>query len=205
MIVSYQSLVDGGHLDVAGVPEPVAVNVIRKAAIEFCDRSRAWVVDHDPIDLVAGEATYQFSPNNGTVVVRVEEAWVNGLDITATTRLDVQRHINWTSLTGTATQYLQENTEEIILFPKPIAALAAGLTMKVSLKPSRKSTGLEGWLVEKYLDDIIHGALWKLFEMPSKPWSDGNSALEQLLLRALQAFLRCYAQGCLYNTEMVVC
>lgn len=177
MIVSYQSLVDGGHLDVAGVPEPVAINALRKAAIEFCDRSRAWVTDHDPIDLIAEEATYQFSPNNGTVVIRVEEAWVSGMDITPTTRLDVQRNANWTSMLGTPKHYLQENTEELILFPKPVSALSGALTIKVSLKPSRKSTGLEGWLVEKWLDEIMHGAKWKLLEMPSKPWSDGNSAL----------------------------
>ncbi|MDO8310528.1 MAG: hypothetical protein Q7T25_01165 [Sideroxyarcus sp.] len=177
MIVSYQSLVDGGHLDVPGVPEPVAINALRKAAIEFCDRSRAWVTDHDPIDLIAEEATYQFSPNNGTVVVRVEEAWVSGKDISPTTRLDVQRYANWTSLTGTPTHYLQENTEEIILFQKPASSMAEALTMKVSLKPSRRSTGIEGWLVEKYLDEIVHGALWRLLEMPSKPWSEGNSAM----------------------------
>jgi hypothetical protein len=111
------------------------------------------------------------------VVVRIEEAWVSGKDIYPTARLDVQKNINWTSLTGTPTHYLQENTEEIILFPKPISSLAAALTLKVSLKPSRKSTGIENWLVEKYLDDIMHGALWKLMEMPGKPWSEGNSAL----------------------------
>lgn len=161
----------------SGVPEPVAINALRKAAIEFCDRSRVWVIDHDPIDLIAEEATYQFSPNNGTVVIRVEEAWVSGMDITPAARLDVQRNANWTSMLGTPKHYLQENTEELILFPKPVSALSGALTLKVSLKPSRKSTGIEGWLVEKWLDDIVHGAMWKLLEMPSKPWSDGNSAL----------------------------
>lgn len=177
MITTYQSLVDGGNLDVAGVPEPVAINALRKAAIEFCDRSHVWMIDHDPIDLVADESTYQFSPDNGTVVLRIEEMWIEGRPLTPTTLLDLQTTRNWTALTGQPLHYLQQNTEEFILFPKPASSTAAALTMKVTVKPSRRSTGIENWLVEKHLDDIVHGALWKLFEMPSKTWSDGQSAL----------------------------
>lgn len=176
MLTTYQSLVDGGHLDINGVPEPVAINAMRKAAIEFCDRSRVWVMDHDAMTLIVGESTYAFEPNSGAVVARVEQAWVDGVDIDPTTRLDLQNsYANWTTVTGPPTHYLQENTEEIILFPKPTSAQT--LTMKVTLKPSRRSTGIEGWLVEKYLEEIMHGAAWKLLEMPGKPWSDGAAAM----------------------------
>ncbi len=176
MLTTYQSLVDGGHLDIPGVPEPVAVNAIRKAAIEFCDRGLVWVVSHDPVILSAGESTYPFEPDSGTVVARVEQAWVDGVDITPKTRLDLQNaYTNWPTITGAPKHYLQENTEEIILFPKP--ASAQTLTMKVALKPSRKSTGVEGWLIEKYLEEIMHGAAWKLLEIPGKPWTDGAAAM----------------------------
>lgn len=158
-----------------GVPEPVAINAMRKAAIDFCERSRVHVVDQT-ITLAAGYTSHPFEPDNGTVVARVEQAWIDGVDIYPTTRLDLQSaNANWATISGTPTNYLQENTEEIILFPKPDSAQT--LTLKVALKPSRKSNGIEGWLVEKYLEEIMHGAAWKLLVMVGKPWAEPSAAL----------------------------
>lgn len=178
MLVTYQSLVDGGHLDIPGVPEPVAVNAIRKAAIEFCDRSLLWVADHDPIDMVAGESACRLSPPNGTAVVRIEDIWLNEVPLIPTTRLDLQhKNANWNSLAGTPSHYMQENTEEIIIFPTPTSSDAEALTLKVALKPSRRSTTIENWIVEKYLEELMHGASWKLMEMPGKSWTDIQAAM----------------------------
>lgn len=179
MIVTFEKLVDEGRFDMPlDVPYPTAINALRMAAIEFCDRSMVYVADLDPVSVVADEATYSLDAPNGTKVVRIEQAWFNGVKLTPTTRLDLARdYANWPTITGSPTHYTQENTEEVILFPKPTSALADGLTMKVALKPSRTATVIENWLLEKYQDDIFYGAKWHLFEMTDKPWANGDAAM----------------------------
>jgi hypothetical protein len=44
------------HAGCAGVGSDVAKNAIRNAAIEFCDRSWVWRVDHNPIDALLNTA-----------------------------------------------------------------------------------------------------------------------------------------------------
>lgn len=177
MITPYTNLYDEVLPDVPGVPVNVALHAIRNACIKFCERSKIWVVDHDPVAAIANESVYQFEPPNGAVVCDVSTVRFDGVDIDPTTQLDLRNEYrNWPSLTGTPLRYLQENTEELILFPKPNASLANALTMKVALKPTRKSTGIEGWIIEKYQEELAHGAKAKLFAMQKKPWSSGDLA-----------------------------
>jgi len=175
MIVPFTNLYDEVLPDVPGVPVAVALNAIRNACIEFCDRSKIWVVDHDPVAAIAEESVYQFEPPNGAVVCGVSTVRFDGVDIDPTTQLDLRsKYSDWPSMTGTPRRYLQENTEELILFPKPAAALADALTMKVALKPTRKATGIEGWIVEKFSEELAHGAKAKLFAMQQKPWTSAE-------------------------------
>lgn len=177
MITLYTSLYDQVLPDVPGVPQNVALNAIRNAVIEFCGRTKIWVIDHDPISIVANESTYQFEPPNGAVVSSIVAAWFGGVGIDPTTQAELNaEHTGWTTLTGTPTKYLQENSEEVILFRKPTSALTNGLTMKVALKPKRNSTGVEAWIIEEYQEEIAHGAKARLFSMQKKPWSDAALA-----------------------------
>jgi hypothetical protein len=167
--------------DVPGVTQPVAKNAIRNAAIEFCDRSNVWVVDHDLMASIANVGAYQFEPPNGAVVAAVKDSWFNGMPLTPRTAGQLaDEFIDWTAKVGTPVYYLQENTEELILVPMPSAALANAIKAKVALKPSRASTGIERWIFEKYLEEITHGAKGKLFSMQKKPWSDANLAIFHL-------------------------
>lgn len=164
--------------DVPGAPQALALNAIRNAAIEFCLKSKVWVVDHDPLSAIAGQSVYEFEPPTGAVVSGVVSAWFDGRRMAPTTQAELSDEFaNWRTMNGTPTRYLQENAGEIILFPIPASALAGALTMKVSLKPSRASTTIDSWLFESYLEAIAHGAKWKLMIMPKKPWSDGATAL----------------------------
>lgn len=196
---AYTSFYDEVLPDVPGCPQAVALNAIRNAAIEFCERSKVWVIDHDPISAIANEPVYAFEPPNGAVVCGVVTAWFNGVEIDPTTQRDLEsEYRNWPSLPGVPLRYLQQNSAELILFPYPSGALANALTMKVALKPSRASTSIDAWLFEQYLEAIAHGAKWKLMAMPKKPWSDGatamyhktafDSAIDGAVLSAAKAF-----------------
>lgn len=176
-IKTYEAWFDEVLSDVPGVTQAVAKNAIRNAAIEFCDRSRVWVVDHDPMPAVANQGVYPFEPPNGAVVAMVNTAWFNGQKLTPRTAKQLDSEFaDWTVRAGIPSRYLQENTDELILVPMPSEALANAIKAKVVLKPSRASTGIERWIFEKYLEEIAHGAKGKLYSMQKKPWSDPNLA-----------------------------
>lgn len=176
-IKTYESWFDEVLPDVPGVTQAIAKNAIRNAAIEFCDRSKVWVVDHEPMPAVANQGVYPFEPPNGAVVAEVKTAWFNGQQLTPRTAAQLDKEFaKWPAKVGIPSRYLQESTEELILVPMPLANLANAIEAKVVLKPSRSSTGIERWIFEKYLEEIAHGAKGKLYSMQKKPWSDQNLA-----------------------------
>lgn len=202
MIVPYTNLYDEVLPDVPGVTPAVALNAIRNACIEFCSKSNIWVVDHDPIASIADEPVYQFEPPNGTVVSSVVVARFAGFELDPATQGELsEEYGDWQSKSGTPEYFIQENSEELILCPKPIAAVADALKMKVSLKPSRKSTGIEGWIVESYQEELAHGAKAKLFAMNKKPWSSAElagfhlSAFEAAIAAAKMAAAKSLGRG----------
>jgi hypothetical protein len=175
MNVPYTNLYDEVLPDVPGVPQNVALNAIRNAVIEFCDRSGIWIVDIDPVSVTANNSVYPFVSPTDTVVSSIIAIWFNLLRMHPTTELELaDAYINWKTRTGLPVRYLQENTEELIIFPMPAVDQTNALTIKVALKPTRKSTGVEGWIIEKYQEGLAHGAKAKLFAMQKKPWTSAE-------------------------------
>lgn len=173
--------------DVPGVPQNIALNAIRNAAIEFCDRSCCWVVDADPITSVANQANYQFEPESGSEVVRVVQAWYNSLKITEKTAAQLEEDVStqsttlvsgtpWNEQPGIPLYFTIERPDEFILVPYPDTAVTSGIKMKVALKPSRTAKGMEKWVIDKYFEALSHGAKYKLFTMQKKPWSSSDLA-----------------------------
>jgi hypothetical protein len=160
--------------DVPGCSQAMATKAIRAAAIEFCERSEAWRVDLDPVDVLADEASYDFDPDSGTVVVRAMQLWYDGKDLTRKSREELAlQFANWTTQEGTPLYYTQENPSDgFILVPKPVEALADAVTGKLAIKPSQTASGLESFIFEKWRDAITDGALFRLFAMQKKPWSN---------------------------------
>src|SRR3546814_18644088 len=74
-------------------------------------------------------------------VVRVEAGWYDGnkLDVFTANELD-QTTPDWTARTGTPTAIVQLLSGSITLYPIPV--IAAGLKLRVSLRPADESTDL---------------------------------------------------------------
>ena len=179
MTVAYTTLYDEVLPDVPGVPQNVALNAIRNAVIEFCEKTRIWVVDQAAITGTINIAVYPFVPLAGTVVagVVVGSAKYNGQRIEPTTQSELSdNNVLWSTRTGQPRHFLQENTKEFILTPMPSATLVNAITMKVALKPTRASTTVADWIVEMYREELAHGAKGKMFSMQKKPWSSADLA-----------------------------
>ena len=179
----FNTLFDEVLSELAGVPQPMAINSIRNAAIDFCERSKAWVIDADPISSVANQAIYEFEPDAGTEVTGVLQAYYNGLEILPKTSAQLESLVSvpgttfiagvpWQKQSGVPKYYNIERVDEFILVPYPIEAIALVIVMKIILKPTRTATGMEKWILDKYFMQIAAGAKARLCAMPSKPWSN---------------------------------
>ncbi len=167
---------------VPGCPQPVATHAIRNAAIQFCEDSRVWQIDHPLIDSVADTAEYTLAPGDGKKVVRLEMVWYEGNPLDPITTADLEAlYTGWTVETGEPKYFLQERLEALVLVPYPSAAVTDAIKAKVSVKPSRAATVIDDVIHERYLEQIGRGARSRLHLMQRKPWTDVNlgSALAQ--------------------------
>lgn len=164
--------------DLPGCPANVAENAIKNAAIDFCERSFVYIIDHDPIDAVQDQGEYDWSPGAGLKVVRAETVWYDGKPIAAKTRDEIAgMNAYWPDWEGTPLYYMQEKLEKLIVVPRPTEALTDAIKAKVAVKPSRSATSIDDAIWEKYLKPIASGAKADLFAMKRKPWTDAQLAV----------------------------
>lgn len=187
MTALFNTLFDEVLTEVVGVPQPVALNAIRSAAIEFCERSGVWTETHAPINSVANQAKYVFVPAAGTEVCGIFQAWYSGLKIVHKTPAQLESLVAtpgstfvtgtpWTAQKGIPRYYTMDRPDEFILSPYPEQAVLAAITLKVILRPTRASTSMAKWVLDKYFETIAHGAKLRLFSMVQKPWSSPEHA-----------------------------
>ncbi|OGT02161.1 MAG: hypothetical protein A2143_00765 [Gallionellales bacterium RBG_16_57_15] len=183
----FTTLYDEVLADVPGVPQPVALNAIRNAAIELCEKSGVWSWTAAAMNSVALQASYAFVPEADTEVVGVVAAWYNGVQILPRTGAQLEAEVSitgsgfvvgtpWHKQSGTPKYFTIERADQFILSPYPTEALAAAIEMKLTLKPTRTATGMEKWVMDKHFETIAHGAKAKLCAMHSKPWSNADQA-----------------------------
>jgi len=149
-----------------GCPDPLAEAKVRQAAIEFFQRTRSWVEWLEPAVSIEGIAEYDLDLPAQSDVARVERATVDGIPIEITSYRDAP--YDWTRLELASQGLISRDLKTFVLG----RSVAAGLSIQVqvALTPSRTSTGLPDDLYEKYVDDIVHGARYRVLMTPNTPF-----------------------------------
>lgn len=185
-----------------GAPEPLVVNAIRNAAIDFCKRSWCWVYNTTPVGITADTQDYTPTVPSGSKVAQVLYVTYNGKPVEATTRdEEIRSNPDWRNTTGTTPKryIVNDDGESVALLPIPSATVAAGSTgivhdglhFTVALKPTRASEDVPDWLYENYAEDIAKGALARLYAMPKKLWTNANlAAVNHSLFKDAAAMVR---------------
>ncbi|OFZ67380.1 MAG: hypothetical protein A2V79_09215 [Betaproteobacteria bacterium RBG_16_56_24] len=177
--VNYSTFFDEVLPEVAGCIQAVALNAIRNAAIEFCEKSLAYLYNHPAINAVLNTPAYAFVPPSGTLVAKVLQVFYNGIEIFPKTPDELKSYyptLDWRDRTGTPLFYTQDDERNIILVPMPDASLTGAIKMRVALKPTRASTTIVDRIWEEHLETIKNGALYRLKIQPNKPYSDEAGA-----------------------------
>lgn len=160
------------------VPEFVAINAIRNACIEFCEKSDYIIYTHDPITILPKVRNYELDLPTGTVLSRVLAGWVGNLPLTFKSQEDLQRiyPLDWRQMAGRPQYLTQEIPEEVIVCPYCDYKMDQGLKIIVATKPSRASTTVDGLVYERWAEHIAFGARARLYDTPNQPYTDPASA-----------------------------
>lgn len=170
----YADLIDNVLPYLAADPsDPVTEGAIRRAAIEFCARSRIWVNFPALIPVVAYTPSYILAAPAGASVSAVLSAALDGepLDPAAIAWLN-SNVPTWRTTPSEPLYFTQIDTETVILAPVPVANSATGLVLTVALQPTEASSDIPAWIVNQYGRHIADGAISILMLMAGKPWTD---------------------------------
>lgn len=163
--------------ELPGAPFPVVDNWLRNAAIEFCERSKAYVVDLTAVDAVANQMAYTIPLATDTELVEVRSALFSGDKITPQSAAYLEtKYGDWMAQVGTPGHYTQQDTLSVLLVPAPASAETGAIKIKAAIKPGIAATGVEDWLFSQWRMALAAGAKAKMMVMDGQPWSNPNLA-----------------------------
>jgi hypothetical protein len=182
-MVSYDAFLPRVLIDAYGCPEIVATQAIRDAVIEFCSRSNFIQRDHDPITVVTGISDYDLEPPAGQLVVKILKCWFKMTELSPIAPDFVNSPAFYNSSIpdnapsiSTPLSFTQKDERTFSIYPSSKDTVANGLTLRISLKPTRSSTTCEDSIFEDYAETIAHGALARLLVSPGKAYMNVAAA-----------------------------
>jgi hypothetical protein len=166
-------------------PEFVAINAIRNACIEFCEKTHYVQVDLDPITGVANVPNYQIDTPTDTAFCDVIQAWYNNVllipkNVDELTRM--YRSVDWRTLSGNPGFITRVIQPELLLVPFPILTAPNALTIRAALAPTRASTTVQSRVWEHYVETIALGARARLYNTPGQPYYNPKAAAEMRMM-----------------------
>ena len=176
-MAAYSSLVKEVLPYVPLCPDSLVEQNLRSATIEFCERSKAYILDIDPFNTISGVYEYDFDIPTGTEVHQVLLMTHDGNDMDPISPRSLElNYPDWRNRTGNPHVYLQKTPSTFWIVPVPSGSKE--VIASVALKPSRTSNNIDTVISNQYRDAIIYGTLDRLLRMPNREWTDIGAAQE---------------------------
>lgn len=168
---------------VLGCPQTAMINALRDAAINLCEQADVWTFSVDDIVVFKNIAQYELQLPKDAEIVRVSGVSFGGTQMQIRTAdwLDANRP-GWRNDTGTPDAcHIEMDDDRYFLrvTPKPTKTekdIERRVAIGFVLKPTSDATELDDFMVARYRDTIVAGALTQLYELPDRPWSDERRA-----------------------------
>jgi hypothetical protein len=189
-IVRYDQLYPGMAVELPGVEDRSFLRALRDAGRRFCDRTEIWAWTLDPIDLVEEQLDYTLAHEWQAVIKRVLEVRINSeAGVTAGTKGNAQDESLY-EFTPPSTLTLDDSLE-------PGADLTDGLEADVVLVPNLRCDEIPEYIIERWGEAIMAGAIAELKRQPNRGWTDPDGAgyFQTQWNRGLNAALREGAVG----------
>lgn len=180
--VSYEVFLPEVLPYVHDVPEVVAVQAIRNACIEFCEKTHYIQESLDPITGIKNIGNYDLDANDSNYkVVEIMQAYYGDQLLIPKSQEElnqIYRTSNWEDLSGNPYYYFRPRAGEVRLVTKPILTEANKLKVKAAIAPKRSSTTVDEELFERFLEYISFGARARLYNTPNQPYYDPKTSME---------------------------
>ena len=157
---------------VPSCPPQTAVYHLRQVATDFFQRTLAWRDELPPLVTVVGQDEYTLLPPQESVVAKLLSYKYDGVDVDV---IDAEAG-RLLALQEAGTQVSWTNDRSVVNINPVPATAGKSLGFRAALKPATNGGALPGLMYEQYIDHIVDGALARLLAMPSKDWTDLNTA-----------------------------
>ena len=161
--------------EVDGCPDIVAVEAIRTAAIELCERASVWKVYYDPIDVIAMVPEYELDIPTGAYSKAINKITFNGNVLKPRLTEQLDRDVpNWQTMTGSPFGFFMSADDTIRLVYEPDTTYPQSMYVTGTLAPTRNSSVIDDEVYQRYYPLIAIGAKALLFLQQQKKWSNAN-------------------------------
>ncbi|MEI7879854.1 MAG: hypothetical protein WCI95_03155 [bacterium] len=167
-VVKYTDLIPRMMRDITNYSLATTVFALQDAGREFCNRSEAWFVDLDPIDVVANQQEYTLDPTLIAQIKKVDSVNLLSSDDVASGYLGTRVHASRYRLILPNTLRFDDNYI-------PTTPVTSGMVVRVTLAPTMGTNELPEWLMARWAEGIIGHAMYTLLRK-----TDPNTAVVYL-------------------------
>lgn len=187
MVLATTRLTEFSHLidqHIAGCPRPTAERALRMAAIEFCEKTKAWrhVLNHT----LTAQGPVIVAPTYATIH-QIESATHEGNALTPIgfTAVDPDPLTGLVAV-GAPIYITQSSPNEVMIYPYSDGALRLSVFLKPrfgmlfgtdAADPMHDAYNIvPEFMLTQHGETIAHGALARLFAVPNEQWTDETRA-----------------------------
>lgn len=154
-----------------GVADPTAYFAIRQAAIEFCERSRAWRFD-DEFNVTVDDAEALYAPAK-SVIHDIDGVWFDGTKLKPKTPVQLDTLVpTWRSgatKAETKPLYVTQTAPNTIAL---VPFQAGHVKLALFLKPAQDADTLPDFLADQHRETIAWGALGRILLIPNQSFTN---------------------------------
>lgn len=158
--------------------EVAALNAIRSACIEFCEKSLVWREVLPDITTIADQAEYDLDLDvqAGLAMIITAQLGSKVLLPKSTEELDQLIGADWRTRQGPVSFITHDDFETVRLVMVPDQVYDDPVAITAALRPLRTSTKVDKKIYERYAEVIGFGARARLHDTPGQPYSDETAA-----------------------------
>jgi hypothetical protein len=172
------SLVQDVQGYVHSCPQPVILKELTLSAIDFCRRSEAYVYRPIVQDVTVAVPSYTFTLPTDTEIHSYKNVQFNGSAISFTDwDIVTIKDPAFPSVPGTPANYTYKNVSmPLYLVPVPDTTIPSSLLVTLALRPTITATTLNDFLLTRYKESIVSGAVRRACLMDKMVWYDPKKA-----------------------------
>lgn len=182
-MIKIDTLVPRVSRRVMGCPNAAMINALRDAAINLCEQVEVWTYSLDDIVLFRRIPQYELQLPTEAEIVRVSGVTFGSRTMRVRTAdwLDANSP-GWRDDEGTPHAcHVEMDDDRYFLRVTPTPSetyrdTEQRVAIGFVLKPTADASELDDFMVSRYRDTIVAGALRELYDLPDRPWSSQNRA-----------------------------